>query len=84
MTTNESQVMTQNFMVNDTYNALNPHRLHEETQMQQDEQKSNLLRFLENQNAEALRAIQHENSYFIEQCGGLQERDTSYFSAELK
>ena len=61
------------------------------TEWQKQEQKNSLLRFLENQNAETLKAIQHENSTFIQQCkisnnviAGSDSRDTSYFSADLK
>ena len=50
------------------------------------------MRRLESQNAEALKAIQHENSTFIQMHSkygnqlalGLQAPDTSYFSADLR
>ena len=63
-----------------------PRVQYEEPEWQQQEQKNELLRFLENQNAETLKAIQHENSTFIQQYSNKlvsnESRDTSFFSAD--
>ena len=74
-----------NMMLDETQPGGGPSlKLHEETEWQKQEQKNSLLRFLENQNAETLKAIQHENSTFIQQCRINDSRDTSFFSADLK
>jgi len=82
----ESALMTQarsNLAVDETLAVSRaPHHFEEELS----HRKTALLKFLELQNAEALRAIQQENSTFIQQHGHHQfpSRDTSYFSADLR
>ena len=82
---NSSNLQTANCTVDETWvGATVPKHVVDSTEWQRHEQKTSLLRFLENQNAEALRAIQQENSSFIEQCKMQQDRDGSFFSADLK
>ena len=99
-----ASLRNQNFLaIDETMNVRNDaiHHLREEgddsRHLQQSswrlqDRKNELLRQLESQNAEALKAIQHENSTFIQMHSkfgnqlvmGQQAPDTSYYSADLR